>query len=146
MFAAINKRKGKGVLHGDHVATHGADHADVGEGTDLHGLVAGLSEQEKHTLKGILDTNSTGAQAIAKGDPSTQEKAKIAEQSGKENQLADLEEGQESGEMPEDQSDEIAKSMLDNRNKSGPMTDKPRNLGDRMKQYVSGKLKAKGKI
>lgn len=148
MFAAIRKRQGKGVLNGDHMATHGSDHADVGGDKDLHGLVAGLSEDEKHTLKNILAKDSGDQQAVAKGEPSSEEKSKIAARASEENAQNVLrdEDTVHDGTVSEDQSDEIAKSMLDNRNKSGPMADKPRNLGDRMKQSLAGKLKMKGKI
>ncbi len=144
MHAAIRKRKSGGML-GDHQASHESVHADVGDGKDLHGLVAGLSDHEKGRLQEILSKDAS--QGIAQGNPSTEEKGKIAQASAEENQENALEESQEaSGQLPPDESDEIAKSMLDSRNLRGTASDKPRNLGERMKMSLANKLKAKGKI
>lgn len=157
MMAAIKKRKMAGAgLMGDHQdATHPGEHVnDADQGKDLHGLVSSLSESEKHSLRTILEKDKVGgnAQAIAKGAPSTEEQGKIAQASAKENQTNALEEAEEqedgpSGHLPQDQSDEIAKSMLDSSHLRGTAsTSNPRNLGERMKQSVAAKLKAKGKI
>lgn len=149
MLAAIQKRKagGQSVL-GDHQdATHKAEHAiDPETQKDLHGLVAGLSEGEKHSLKQILDSQKTDGQAIAKGGASTEEQGKINDAMAQENQENSLEEQEENGQMSPDKSDQIAMSMLDTRHKNGMATEKPRNLGERMKQSLAGKLKAKGKL
>ncbi len=151
MMAAIKKRKsGDGGMMGDHGATHPSaiDHGD-GEGKDLHGLVASLSDHEKSSLKTILDKDqSSNGMDIAKGNPSKQEHQKIAQASAQEDQENALEEASESPsqEIGEEQSDDIAKSMLDSRHMRGMATEKPRNLGERMKQSIAAKLKSKGKI
>lgn len=149
MMAAIQKRKSGESLMGDHSASHMSEHADVGAGKDLHGMVASLSPHEKEALRGILDKDKgAGGMDISKGLPSKEEHAKIAQASAKEDNQNMLEESQEtpSAEMSEDQSDDIAKSMLDSRHMRGMATEKPRNLGERMKQHLASKLKAKGKI
>lgn len=151
MMAAIKNRKsgsGDGLM-GDHGATHSAQHVDEGQGKDLHGLVASLSPDEKQALKGILDKdNNSNGMDIHKGLPSKEEHAKIAQASAQENSVNALEdaEGDPGGNLGEDKSDDIAKSMLDSRHMRGMATEKPRNLGERMKQSLAGKLKAKGKI
>lgn len=152
MMAAIKKRKSGDGLVGDHSAIHESsiDHGDgSGNGKDLHGLVASLSPHEKMSLQSILQKDSgMDGQAIAKGMPSKEEHAKIAQASAQESKENMLEESQETPqtELSEDQSDDIGKSMLDSRHMRGMATDKPRNLGDRVKQSIASKLKAKGKI
>lgn len=158
MMAAIKKRKSGGEgLMGDHAASHAsaADHGDgqpkesVPHGTnDLHSFVASLAPHEKTALKGILDKESgNDSQAIAKGQPSQEEHGKIAQASAKEDQANALEESQESPQEEMSESDEIGKSMLDSSHLRGtnPMN-KPRNLGERVKQSIATKLKGKGKI
>ncbi len=151
MMAAIRKRKSGGDgLMGDHSASHSSsvDNGD-GQGKDLHGLVASLSPNEKESLKVILaKDHGMDAQAIAKGAPSAEEHAKIAQASARESQANALDEAQEAEDpgIGEDQSDEIGKSMLDSRHLRGMANDKPKNLGDRVKQSIAAKLKAKGKI
>lgn len=151
MMAAIKKRKSGGDgLMGDHSAVHqsSVDHGD-GQGKDLHGLVASLSPHEKESLKVMLDKDSgADAMAIAKGAPSKEEHSKIAQASAQESKANALEEAQETpqAELAEDQSDEIGKSMLDSRHLRGMATEKPKNLGDRVKQSIASKLKSKGKI
>lgn len=139
MLAAIkNKRKGQ---EGDHQDMgHGSQHADDKE-KDLHGFVESLNDHEKGKLKSILAQDGN-AQGIAQGDPSTEERGKIQDAMGKENQMNALEEQDE----PVD-SDAIGKSMLDSKYMgSNPPTDKPRNLGERVKMGIAAKLKSKGKI
>lgn len=149
MMAAINKRKSSGGLMGDHGATHpsAVDHGD-GQGKDLHGLVASLSDHEKQALKGILDKDVNGGMDVAKGNPSKQEHQKIAQASQEENETNAAEAAEQDPRLGvgEEQSDEIAKSMLDSRHMRGMATEKPRNLGERMKQSLASKLKSKGKI
>lgn len=149
MMAAIQKRKSGDGLMGDHSSAHASQHADVGSGKDLHGLVASLSPHEKESLKGILDQDKgAGGMDISKGLPSKEEHAKIAQASAKENSENALEDAESASapELAEGQSDDIAKSMLDSRHINGMATEKPRNLGERMKQSLASKLKAKGKI
>ncbi len=158
MLAAIKKRQQAGAsVMGDHQDTgHQAEHVqddpamNANHGADLHGLVKSLSESEKHSLRTILEKDKTGGdgQNIAKGAPSKEEQGKIAQASQQENQENALEEASETKgqEMDEDKSDEIAKSMLDSRHLRGMATEKPRNLGERMKQGLAAKLKSKGKI
>ncbi len=148
MMAAIKKKKLAGI-GGDHAGMmHGAQHADDpkdagGESKDLHGLVASLSHSEKQNLKTLLDADTKGAEGIAKGAPSSEEKGHIQEAMGKEdqtNQAIDHEDG-----LGEPDSDDLAMSMLDSRDKSMP-THKPKNLGERMRMNLASKLKGKGKI
>ncbi len=107
-------------------------------GKDLHGFVASLSGHEKMQLKGILDQGAK-PNAIASGEPSSEEQGKIQQMASNQDQ------GGLS--LPEDESDEIGKSMLDSRFKNGSMDGKqPRNLGERVKMAIAGKLKSKGKI
>lgn len=148
MIAAIKKRKAGGdAVEGDHQdMVHGSEHADDKQ-KDLHGFVASLSDGDKHQLKSILakDGGGKNEQHIAKGGASTEEQGKIQDAIGKENQNSDLEEAQE-GKMSPNDSDDIAKSMLDSRSLgSNPIT-QPRNLGERMRMSLASKLKSKGKV
>lgn len=138
------------------------DGSDEGHGgKDLLGMVASLSEQERGKLKDILSAAGTGnEQGIAKGDPSSEEQMKIQQQVGLDKakvQASDnsgAEPGDEAAEAEvnpdpahqSDQSDDIAKSMLDSKYNNGPITAPPRNLGERMKNAVATKLKGKGKL
>lgn len=149
MMAAIMKRKHHGDKSmGDHHTSHmSAADAGDGQGKDLHGLVASLNPHEKQSLIAILEQdNGHDAMAIAKGAPSKEEHGKIAQASAKEQSQNTAEEASEPGEIGEAQSDDIGKSMLDSRHIRGMATEKPRNLGDRVKQTIASKLKAKGKI
>lgn len=142
MMAAIKGRKG-GML-GHEGLGHQSQHGDDKE-KDLHGFVAGLSEGDKHQLKSILANDATGGkneQHIAKGGASTEEQSKIEGSMAEENKETGLEEEQEHG-ISGNQSDDIAKSMLDSR--SANIT-QPRNLSERVKMSLSNKLKGKGKI
>lgn len=145
MMAAIKKRKSGGDTNmGDHAGDHSAQHADVGAQHEvdpkLQMLVASLKPHEHEQLRQMLDQKPNTSQAIAKGAASTEEQGKIAEQSAKENQENALHD------MDSSQSDDIGKSMLDSRNMHGPAPEKPRGLGDRVKQSIASKLKSKGKI
>lgn len=147
MHAAIKKRRGLVGDHQDmgHASQHVADDSNGGQsgGKDLQGIVASLTDNEKHQLKGMLNVDNS--QAIAKGNPSSDEKAKIAQESSKQDQMNDM--SQQNDPMQSADSDEIAKSMLDSRHMgSNAPTGKPRNLGERMKMGIASKLKAKGKI
>lgn len=150
MIAALKKRKsgGDGMM-GDHQDMgHPSQHAAEGD-KDLPGFVASLSEHEKHSLKQMLDKNPSSALNIAKGEPSKEEQAKIEQQSAKDmnEEMQELEAMPAKGSVPENESDEIGKSMLDSRHMRGmAVNDKPRNLGERVKQSIAAKLKAKGKI
>ena len=149
MLAAIQKKKQGAALEGDHQdMTHGSGHADD-KTKDLHSFVQSLSDQDKSSLKTILDSHvADKSQAIAKGGSSTEEDGKVKAAMTKENSETDLEQQQEdsSGSQIHD-SDDIAKSMLDSRHMGGnPPTGKPRNLGERMKMGIAANLKGKGKI
>lgn len=152
MYSAIKKKRG---LIGDHqgsghMSQHVSDDTNKSQdhgSKDLHGLVASLSDSEKHQLKGMLNSDNT--QAIMKGGPSSDEKGKIAQESSKQDRENDMEQMSDDHGNAVDpvDSDEIAKSMLDSRHMgSNAPTGKPRNLGERMKMGLASKLKAKGKI
>jgi hypothetical protein len=153
MHAAIRKRLGHNSQppeagHSGPRESAGPDHAPehAEGGADLHGFVAGLSDQEKSKLKSILSSDQN-AQKIAQGAPSSEEQGKIAEAMEGESEMHGLEASQDAGHgISEDESDEIGKSMLDSRHIRGMATEKPKNLGERAKQYIASKLKAKGKI
>jgi len=127
---------------------------------DLHGFVASLAPHEKTALKGILDNDSgSNSQAIAKGGASKEEQGKIAQASAKENAQNAAEENEDlesvgapihpgvPGQLSADEHDDIGKSMLDSAQLRGTApNNKPRNLGERVKQSIASKLKAKGKI
>lgn len=147
MHAAIKQRLGKGAApeHSAPAPSHeGAPGGHVQH--DLHGFVGSLSDEEKAQLKSILHSDQGNTQSIAKGGPSTEEQSKIADAIAEENQENMLDAGQHGGGLSEDESDEIGKSMLDSRHLRGQATEKPKNLSERAKQYIAGKLKAKGKI
>lgn len=145
MLSAIKKKRGAG----DHAPTHenmesmSHDSKEGHDGSkDMMSLVASLSDKEKYDLKCVLDGHmASDDKKIAQGAPSSEEKMKVSEQMNKQNE--ELEEGPGLG---EDESDDIAKSMLDSRHMRGMATEKPRNLGERMKQSLASKLKMKGKI
>ncbi len=150
MMAAIKKRKAGGLaVEGDHQDMgHDSAHSDDKQ-KDLHGLVASLSDGEKHKLKSILSNDSGDkSQAIAKGGPSSQEDAKVKSAIDDENNETALQEREEQAPgAPGHDSDDIALSMLDSRHLGGnPPEGKPRNLGERMKMSLAAKLKGKGKI
>lgn len=157
MMAAIKKRKGYGSEPGDHSAGHTPQHTDVGAPSDqpqdgagkLQAIVESLKPHEHEQLKSLLDqAKPDRSQQIAKGAPSTKEQGKIAEAASQENAQNAMEEHEDDGGsgVPEHVHDEIGMSMLDSRHKNGMATEKPRNLGDRVKQGIASKLKAKGKI
>lgn len=152
MHAALKKRQGKGLMsHGDHMSEHQGMNTDMPQenGKDLHGLVQSLSHEEKGKLKQILahDQNDKSMQ-IAKGGSSSEEDSIVSKKMDEENKLEQLEDANEAGStgIGEDESDDIAKSMLDSRHMRGMANEKPRNLGERMKQGLASKLKSKGKI
>ncbi len=65
----------------------------------------------------------------------------------KGNKEADLEEQDEhDAGMSSNESDDIAKSMLDSRSTGANPITQPRNLGERMRMNLASKLKGKGKI
>ncbi len=146
MIDAIKKRRmgGHESQAPGHMSKRGPGVDLPGEGeTDLHGLVAGLSDHEKTSLQQIL-AKDNGVSAIEKGGASSEERGHIAEQMKKDDAMHAAEESEEHAEGID--SDAIAKSMLDSRDMgSNPITE-PRNLGERMRMSVSNKLKAKGKI
>lgn len=156
MYAAIKKRKSGGVTKmGDHSdMAHPSEHAEGGDETShLHDFVSGLSEQEKHSLKGILEKDKATGQEIAKGGPSTDEKNAISGRIAEENPETDLAEKDEEdrgfegpGHNPAIDSDAIGKSLLDSRYTGGNEMPHSRNLGERVKHSIATKLKAKGKI
>lgn len=119
----------------DHGATHSGQHVDEGK-TDLHSLVASLSESEKHNLKSLLHADGAGSEKIAQGAPSSEEQGHIQNAIAKEDGMNALE---------DEGSDDIAKSMLDSRDTAMP-THKPKNLGERMRMSLATNLKGKGKI
>ena len=150
MIAAIQKKKAGTAKEGDHQDMgHPSEHADD-KTKDLHGFVAGLSEGDKHQLRGILAKDGSAGKtetAIAKGGSSTEEQGKIKEAMDKGNKESSLEETEEHDTgMSSDDSDSIAKSMLDSRSMGSDPITQPRNLSERMKMHVASKLKSKGKI
>lgn len=151
MMAAIKKRKSGGqTVMGDHGSmAHPSMHTDDADqnpnhGKDLHGLVASLSDDEKVKLKGILDGHK--GNDIAKGEPSSEEKGKIAEQMQKSNAQNAAEDADEAGEQGAVDSDAIGKSMLDSRFMGQNPPTVARNLGERVKMDIHKKLKDKGKM
>jgi len=107
-------------------------------------LVRSLSPGELEQLKALLTGDgAVSAEAISKGAPSSEEKAKIQERMGKENEQAELEESDAPGE--EIDSDEIALGMLDSRFKNAAPS-APRNLHERVQMNMAKNLKEKGKI
>jgi hypothetical protein len=155
MFAAIKKRRGGGLM-GDHEASHQSQHAmdndigqamESGDGKDLHGLVASLSDGEKQKLKSLLDGHKPNG--IEKGEPSSDERGKIAERAKEEDAMHAMEDASaihDDGDEGVD-SDSIAASMIDHKAKSAIESGaKPRNLGERMKMGLAQKLKSKGKL
>lgn len=152
MMAAIRKRKSGGgqspAAGSDHEGQgHQAEHVDdqaAPHGKDLHGLVASLSDNEKHQLKTILSSDSgKNTSEIEKGAPSSEEQGKIESAMSAENQTNALE---EQDDKPSVQSDDIGKSMLDSRDTGRNPLEKPRNLGERMRMGIASKLKSKGKM
>jgi hypothetical protein len=132
---------------GDHVdMSHASQHTDDAD-KDLHGMVASLSDDQKGKLKNILNNQMADPSGISKGNPSSEEQGHIADAAAEEHKENDLINQDEGHAMDPDQSDAIAKSMLDSRHLGeNPPTGKPRNLGERMKMSVMNKLKAKGKL
>ena len=149
MMAAIKKRKmGNQSLEGDHQdMTHHSSHTeDADNASHLHDFVSNLSHSEKQSLKAILEKDKGSGEQITKGNPSSEEKGKIAEAMQHENAETDMEQQEDAGVSP-DEHDEIGKSMLDSRYLgSNPPSHQPRNLGERVKMDIHKKLKEKGKV
>lgn len=143
MLAAIQKRKAGGQNQlGDHQdMTHHSQHSDDADQNKLHSFVSGLSDDQKNKLQMILEKSGHDEQKIAQGHPSSEERGKIAEQMSLEGGAPEIE-----AQEPDDESDEIGKSMLDSKFTGGNPPTKPRNLGERVKMAISSKLKAKGKL
>lgn len=154
MLAAINKRKSGGMTKmGDHQdMSHPSEHsedADMDNTQKLHDFVSSLSEGDKSHLKTILDKSNNTAQEIAKGGPSTEEKAAVEKTMKTNNQRTQMAEDEEHEDAsgPHIDSDEIGKSMLDSRFTSGNTPNvQPKSLGDRVKMDIYNKLKGKGKV
>ncbi len=109
-------------------------------------LLSKLSPDQKQELSGLLEQDpdvadddaevepgeETPGSQIAKGDPSSVEKAKIDTK-------------MQSPAGP-DESDDIQMGMLDSRSKSAPADTAPRNLGERARLAAAQRLKGKGKL
>lgn len=106
------------------------------KGMDLQALVESLNDEQKAELMGLLDSSNGDTSAVMQGAPSQAERGKIAQRSVEE----------DSGGVGEEESDEIAMSMLDSRDKRGTASEKPSGLGARMRQGLAQKLKGKGKL
>lgn len=154
MIAALKAKRGMGGGSGLMHEEAEAEMAPSGKDAQaIQGLIEQLSPAQIEQLKAMLgggspDANSNDvSMGINKGNPSKQEQMKIAAAASEENEQNALEEANApTTEISEEQSDEIAKSMLDSRHMRGMATEKPRNLGERMKQSLASKLKMKGKI
>lgn len=150
MFAAIRARKGKPSVMGDHEGDHSQDHKGVTDSDNrpVTDFVAKLNDGQKDHLRKILGVQDKEgmdqSQNISKGFASTEEQGKINQKMSQETGPSETENESTGGDQVD--SDAIAKSMLDSRYKNGPPDSKPRNLNDRMKQHVAGKLKEKGKL
>lgn len=108
------------------------------ETSPMQMLVAKLSPEDKEELMSLLQAGqeSTSAEAIEDGAPTSEEKGKIEAKI-----MADG-----GDEMGEDDSDDIQASMVDSRFKNAGDDIEPRNLGERAKLYAAKRLKAKGKM
>lgn len=109
----------------------------------LEQLVQQLSPEQKEQLMQMLEGEPSSAEAVSKGEPSKNERAKIAQASAEENSEQELEAEDDAG--PAVDSDEIAMGMLDSRFKNSA-PDRPRNLHERVQTNMAKNLKSKGKI
>ncbi len=153
LIGALRKRKMQATVMGDHQGDHEQDHkgmTEAGDNRPLTDFVSNLNDQQKNHLRTILGGKDGGgdqSQNIAKGYASSEEQGKIQEQMGKQQGQGPQETEDENTGGDHVDSDSIAKSMLDSRYRNGPPEGvKPRNLNDRMKMNVAGKLKEKGKL
>lgn len=113
-----------------------------GQESEMQGLVAKLSPEQKEHLLELLTQESADGQGLEKGEPSSAEKAEVAAKAS-EDQGSEA----EGSEISADESDDIAMSMVDSRAKQ--MADgqgQPRNLSERAKMSMAQKLKSKGKM
>lgn len=110
-------------------------------GGGMSDLVQSLSDDQKRDLMQALVASSgseggTSPSDIEKGQPSDEERSKI-----------EAKMGDEGPGVPEEESDDIAMSMLDSKSKMpGAENAQPRNLGERVKLGLAAKLKGKGKL
>lgn len=139
MLSAIKQRRGGGrqMGMGEEMPAQGASMQEQSAAPDMQGLVASLSPEQKQELLMLLSQPQQG-EGIEKGAPSSEETAAINEE---------MQAGESDAQAGSEQSDEIAKSMLDrNSLEKAEAGTKPRGLGDRAKMYMAKKLKGKGKI
>ena len=116
---------------------------------NLLGLVASMSDEDRATLKSILDASAgTKASDIEKGAPGKGEAMAVAGKIASDDAEHEAEESaEEEGDEGAVDSDEIGRSMLDSRLAKGvPEGAQPRGLSDRVKFGIADKLKAKGKL
>lgn len=136
MLSAIKQRRGGGQAMGMSEQAPAQDPAQP----DMQGLVESLSSEQKQQLMELLAQSTQEENEIDKGAPSSDEKQAI-------NAQVQAQAGEQGESAPSEESDEIAKSMLDrNSLEKAEAGVKPRGLGDRAKMYMAKKLKGKGKI
>ncbi len=143
---AIKKKRMSSMSHD--LPSH--DGGEGGGGKDLLGIVASLNPDERNKLKDILHASTDNSMEIQKGGASSEEQGKIQSQIQDDDERQELEAGEAphdpSQEGSENESDDIAKSMLDSKYRNGPIQAKPRNLAERARNHIAAKLKSKGKL
>lgn len=109
------------------------------EGSGLQGLIEQLSPDQKMELMQLLQQDqSNSSEDIESGAPSKNEQKIVEAKAAQEQSI---------GEMPEEESDAIAMSMIDrNSLQKAEAGVKPRGLGDRAKMAMAQNLKGKGKL
>jgi hypothetical protein len=143
MMAAIKSKRGgsKGGAEEVYVEEGQSKAPMMSNKPDMKSFVDQMDDAQKQELLALLTESIGGeegasAEGVEKGEPSPKEKQLIAQKS------------EEEGEgLPEEESDNIAMSMIDRQaERMNEQGGKPRNLSERAKMYMASKLKQKGKI
>lgn len=132
MLAAVKAKRGMGQQDQGNPAMDLEGAAQEPSGSAMPDLIAQLSPEQKMELMELLAQDQAASQDVEKGGPASGERSEIAQRIAEE---------------PEEESDEVAMSMLDRNSLSKAEAGaKPSGLGDRARMDAAKKLKSKGKM
>lgn len=138
MLSAIKAKRGNSMADQNTVMNKSPD--DQNQAGGMKSLIDSLDDNQKQELMALLSNEiAMKNNDVEKGAPTGNERQIIEKKAS--------EEAEQEGEMPEQESDEIALSMIDrNSLKKAESNAKPLGLGDRARMAMAQKLKSKGVI
>lgn len=139
MLSAIKAKRGGGNSMADQNTMMDKSPDGQQGPSEMKGLIESLDDSQKQELMMLLSNEAAQKNNdVEKGAPTSNEKQIIEKQAAEENQ---------EGELPMEQSDDIAMSMIDRDSlRKAESNVKPRGLGDRARMAMAQKLKGKGKL